>query len=136
MAEGGTDIVRQAFEAVDHEDKEALFRLLRPGVEWQMLGLLSSSSPLYRGREEIWAYVRSLHQDIEGFRSEIVEMSEIGPQVVARVRVHGRPAGGDELAFEFSTVMRVEEGRIARADNYEDHEEALTDAGLRLGKAG
>jgi len=136
VAEGGLDIVRQAFDAVDEGDKEALFRLLRPGVEWQMLGLLSDRNPLYRGREEIWAYVRSLHEGIEGFRSEILQMSEIGPQVVARVRLHGRPAGGDELDFEFSTLMRVEEGRIARADNYEDHEEALTHAGLRLGKAG
>ena len=114
----------------------ALFRLLHPGIEWQMLGLLSDTPPVYRGREEIWAYVRSLHEEVEGFRSEIVEMTEVGPQVVARVRIHGRPAGGPELDFEFSTVMRVEESRIARADNYDDHEEALTDAGLRRGKAG
>jgi ketosteroid isomerase-like protein len=136
VAEGAADIVSRAFEAVDHGDKEALFHLLRPGVEWQMLGLLSDTNPVYRGREEIWAYVRSLHEDIEGFRSEIVEMTEIGPQVVAKVRVHGRPSGGRELDFEFSTVMRVEDGRIAHADNYDDHEEALTDAGLRLGEAG
>ena len=129
------EIVRRAFEAVDRGDKEALFRLLRPGVEWQLLGLLSDNA-VYRGREEIWAYVRSLHEDIEGFRSEILELSEIGPQVVARVRIHGRPAGGQELDFAFSSLMRVEDGRIARADNYDDHDEALTDAGLRLGKAG
>jgi ketosteroid isomerase-like protein len=80
--------------------------------------------------------VRSLHDDIDGFRSEILELSEIGPQVVARVRVHGLPAGGEELDFAFSSLMRVEDGRIARADNYDDHDEALTEAGLRLGKAG
>jgi ketosteroid isomerase-like protein len=136
VAEGAADILRRAFEAVDRGDKEALFHLLHPGIEWQMLGLLSDTRPVYRGREEIWAYVRSLHEEVEGFRSQIVEMTEVGPQVVARVRIHGRPAGGRELDFEFSTVMRVEEGRIARADNYDDHEEALTDAGLRLGKAG
>jgi ketosteroid isomerase-like protein len=129
------ETVRRAFEAVDRGDKEALFRLLRPGVEWQLLGLLSDNSA-YRGREEIWAYVRSLHEDIEGFRPEILELSEVGPQVVARVRIHGRPPGGEELDFAFSSLMRVEDGRIARADNYDDHAEALTDAGLRLGKAG
>lgn len=130
------EIVRRAFEAVDRGDKEALFGLLRPGVEWQMLGLLSDRSPVYRGREEIWAYVRSLREQIDDFRSEILEASEIGDQLVARVRVHGRPAGGEELDFEFSTLMHVEDGRIVHADNYDDHEEALTDAGLRLGKAG
>jgi ketosteroid isomerase-like protein len=129
------EIVRHAFEAVDRGDKEALFRLLCPGVEWQLLGLLSDTA-VYRGREEIWAYVRSLHEDIEGFRSEILELSEIGAQVVARVRIHGRPAGEEQLDFGFSSLMRVEDGRIARADNYDDHDEALTDAGLRLGKAG
>ena len=134
MAEA-VEIVRRAFEAVDKGDKEALFRLLRPGVEWQLLGLLSDNE-VYRGREEIWAYVRSLHEDIEGFRSEILELSEIGPQVVARVRLHGHPARGQELDFVFSSLMRVEGGRIGRADNYDDHDEALTDAGLRLDKAG
>lgn len=134
MAES-TEIVRRAFDAVDRGDKETLFRLLRPGVEWQLLGLLSDNS-VYRGREEIWAYVRSLHEDIEGFRPEILKLSEIGSQVVARVRIHGRPAGGEELDFEFSSLMRIEDGRIARADNYDDHDEALTDAGLRLDKAG
>ena len=134
MAEGA-EIVRRAFEAVDRGDRETLFGLLCPGVEWQLLGLLSDN-PVYRGREEIWAYVRSLHEDIEGFGSEILELEEIGPQVVARVRIGGRGPGGEQLDFVFSSLMRVDDGRIARADNYEDHDEALTDAGLRLGKAG
>jgi len=32
---------------------------------------------------------------------------------------------------EFSMLVKLEQGRIARADDYEDHEEALTDAELR-----
>jgi hypothetical protein len=33
-------------------------------------------------------------------------------------------------------VIRIEEGRIARADNFEDHDEAVCDAELRLDATG
>ncbi len=135
MPEGErTEVARRAFEAAERSDREALFALLKPGVEWQMIGLLGDRQPVYRGREEIWAYVCALHERFEDFGAELLDVDEVGDQVVGRVRVHGRPHD-EEIELMFSTVMRVRDGRIVRADNYEDHDEALTDAELRVDSA-
>jgi hypothetical protein len=52
--------------------------------------------------------------------------------VVARVHLHvtGR-ASGAESDFTFSSVARLEVGRIAGVANYVDHDEAMNDAELR-----
>lgn len=132
----GADVVRQAFAAAGRSDREALFRLLQPGVEWQMMGLLATRQPIYRGREEIWGYICALREQLGDFESRLLEVDEVGDQVVARVRVCGHRDGGESFELDFSTVMRVQAGRIVHADNYDDHAEALTDAELRLGSVG
>lgn len=125
-------VVRAAFEAAERADKDALFRVLRPGVEWQLIGLLPDQPAFYRGREEVWAYARSLAETLEDPDPELVDVQEVGDQAVARVHLHGRSrSSGEPVELEFSMLLKVRDGRIARADDYEDHEEALTDAELR-----
>ena len=133
MTDGGNAaVVRSVFEAADRGDKQGLFRLLKPGVEWQLVGLMPDRPSFYRGREEVWAYARSLAEEIQDLRPELTEVVEVGEQVVARVSLRGRSrVSGDDVALDFSMLVRVADGRIARADDYEDHEEALTDAELR-----
>lgn len=136
-AGANAQVIRGAFEAAERSDKEALFRLLKPGVEWQLIGLLPDRPSFYRGREEVWAYARSLAEQFEDPHPELVEVEEVGDHVVARVRLRGRSrATGDDVDLGFSMLVKIEEGRIARADDYEDHEEALTDAELRRGASG
>jgi len=51
---------------------------------------------------------------------------------VARVHLHGiGHSSGAEADFAFSSVARFQDGRIARVENYVDHDEALNDAHLR-----
>jgi ketosteroid isomerase-like protein len=130
-------IVREAFRAAERGDREAAFRLIKPDAAWQMIGLRPQDQRVHSGREEIWAYVGVLASELDGLRWELDDLEEIGDQVVARVRVRGRNRRTDEvLDLEFSSVIRVEEGRIARADNFEDHDEAVCDAELRLDATG
>ena len=125
-------VVRAVFEAADRGDKEALFRRLRPGVEWQLIGLIPDQPSFYRGREEVWAYARSLAETLEEPRPQLLQVEEVGDQAVARVHLSGRSRStGEPVDLEFSMLLKVQDGRIARADDYEDHEEALTDAELR-----
>ena len=127
-------VVRAAVEAAERGYREALFRLLRPGVEWQLIGLMPERPSFYRGREEVWGYARSLAETLDDPHPELTEVEEVGDQAVARVHLHGRRRDSDEpVDLEFSMLLKVQDGRIARADDYEDHEEALTDAELRRG---
>jgi ketosteroid isomerase-like protein len=130
-------IVREAFGAAERGDREAAFRLIKPDAAWQMIGLRPQDQRVHSGREEIWAYVGLLGSELDGLHWDLDAVEEIGDHVVARVRIRGRNRQTDEeLEVEFSTVIRIEHGRIARADNFEDHDEAVCDAELRLGAAG
>lgn len=125
-------VVRAAFAAAEQADKEALFRVLRPGVEWQLVGMLPDRPSFYRGREEVWAAARSLAESVEDPVLELLDVEDVGDHAVAQVHLHGRSrASGDPVDLRFSMLLKVQDGRIARADNYEDHDEALTDAELR-----
>jgi len=132
MSPASADVVRGVFDAAARGDKEAMFGLLRPGVEWQLIGLIPDQASFYRGREEVWAYALSMAVQIEDMAAELTEVTEIDEHVVARVHLSGRGHGsGEPVNVEFSMLVKLEQGRIARADDYEDHEEALTDAELR-----
>lgn len=128
------DVVRGVFAAAARGDKQAMFALLKPGVEWQLIGLIPDQGSFYRGREEVWAYAQALAAEIEDMTAELTEVTEIGEHVVARVHLQGRGhQSGEPVSLEFSMLAKLEDARIARADDYEDHEEALTDAELRRG---
>jgi ketosteroid isomerase-like protein len=130
-------VVREAFSAAERGDRESAFWLIKPDAAWQMIGLRPEDQRVHSGREEIWAYVGLLGSEFEGLRWELDDVEEIGDHVVARVRIRGRNRRTDEeLEVEFSTVIRIDDGRIARADNFEDHDEAVCHAELRLGAAG
>ncbi len=130
-------IVREAFGAAERGDREAAFRLIKPNAAWQMIGLRPQDQRVHSGREAIWAYIGLLASELDGLHWALDDLEEIGDHVVARVRIRGRNRRtGEQLEVEFSSVIRIEEGRIARADNFEDHDEAVCDAELRLGAAG
>jgi ketosteroid isomerase-like protein len=59
-------------------------------------------------------------------------VEEVGSLVVARVHLQaaGRASGAD-TDLVFSSVARFQDRRIARVENYVDHDEAMNDAGLR-----
>ena len=127
------DIVREAFEAGDRRDKQTLFKLLSPNVEWHMAGLFPDQPPVRTGREGIWQYALMLFEQIEGLDRELADVEEVGDQVVARYRVRGKSRdSGAPVDFEFTMVARVRDGKIVSGRNYEDHDEAVTDAQLAL----
>jgi ketosteroid isomerase-like protein len=132
-SQSSSDIVREAFEAADRRDKQALFRLLSPNVEWHLAGLFADQPPVRTGRDGIWDYALMLFEQIEGLHRELAEVEEVGDRVVARYHVRGKSRdSGSPLDFEFTMVARVKDGKIVSGRNYEDHDEAVTDAQLAL----
>jgi ketosteroid isomerase-like protein len=133
VAESNADIVREAFAAADRRDKQVLFRLLSPTVQWHLAGVFPDQPPVRSGREGIWAYALALNEQIEDLDRELTEVDEVGDRVVARFRVRGKErATGEPVDFEFSLVAKVDGGKIVTGRNYVDHDEALTDAQLAL----
>jgi ketosteroid isomerase-like protein len=132
MATNRVETVRRLAEAVNRADKKAAFACMTPGVVWNATGELLDQKLHYNSREEVWGYLRSLDESFGSVRVDLDSIDEVGNLVVARVHLHsvGRSSGaaGD---FVFSSVARFKDGRIAKVENYVDHDEAMNDAELR-----
>ena len=132
MVSDRLDVVNRLADAVNRGDRKAAFACMAPGVIWNATGELIDQQLHYNGREEVWGYLRSLDQSFEDLSVDLESVEEVGRLVVARVHLHvtGR-ASGAESDFTFSSVARFHEGRIARVENYVDHDEAMNNAELR-----
>jgi ketosteroid isomerase-like protein len=132
MVSDRLDVVNRLADAVNRGDRKAAFACMAPGVIWNATGELIDQQLHYNGREEVWGYLRSLDQSFEDLSVDVESVEEVGSLVVARVHLHvtGR-ASGAESDFTFSSVGRFQEGRIARVENYVDHDEAMNNAELR-----
>jgi ketosteroid isomerase-like protein len=132
MASDRVDTVRRLADAVNRGDRKAAFACMAPDVIWNATGELIDQKLHYNGREEVWEYLRSLDASFERLRVDLDSVEEVGTLVVARVHLQaaGR-ASGAEADFVFSSVARFQDGRIARVENYVDHDEAMNDAELR-----
>jgi len=86
--------------------------------------------------DEVWAFLRSLDESFEALSVDLESIEEVGKLVVARVHIHvTERAGGAESDFNFSSVGRFAQGKIARVENYLDHDEAMNDAELRAAES-
>lgn len=131
-APDNVDVVRRAFTAADQQDRAELFSCLDPRVQWHQIGWLVDGATVRHGREEVWSYSEALHRRLDGLSNELSDPIEVGNQVVVRVRTHGRDRdSGEAVDVVFTTVFQLRDGRIASAENFEDHDEALTEAALR-----
>ena len=132
MASDRVDTVRRLADAVNRGDRKAAFACMAPDVIWNATGELIDQKLHYNGREEVWEYLRSLDASFERLRVDLDSVEEVGTLVVARVHLQaaGRVSGA-EADLVFSSVARFQDGRIARVENYVDHDEAMNDAELR-----
>ncbi len=132
MVSDRLDVVNRLAAAVNRGDRKAAFACMTPGVIWNATGELLDQKLHYNGRDQVWGYLRSLDESFADLSVELESSEEVGKLVVARVHLHvtGR-ASGAASDFNFSSVARFAQGRIARVENYVDHDEAMNDAELR-----
>jgi ketosteroid isomerase-like protein len=126
------ETVRRLADAVNRGDRKAAFALMTPTVIWNATGELVDQNVHHQGREEVWRYMRSMNESFEDLRAQLESIQAVRQLVVARVHLYGTGrASGAEADFAFSSVARFQDGRVARVDNYVDHDEAMNDAELR-----
>lgn len=130
--ESNLGVARQIVEYIDGQDKAAMFGCLAPEVEWHTLGRLLDGSSVHQGRENVWEYLKTIVEAYPDLQIKVESLDAVGDVVVTRTRITGQTSDADPIDVAFSTVAAFKGGKIVRADNYEDHDEALTDAELRL----
>lgn len=84
-----------------------------------------------RGRDGMEAYFREVEETWADYRLVADEVRDLGDQVlvIGRIEVRGR-ASGLLTATPWGCVFQLRDGKLARAQAYLDHSDALQAAGL------
>jgi ketosteroid isomerase-like protein len=125
------EIAERALDAFNQRDFDALAELTTQDFEFfpGMVGALDGSS--FRGREELEAYFRELHDTWEEVRLVAEESRDLGDVVLIFVRVEGRGRGsGVPVSAHQALAYDFRGRRISRLRAYLDRDEALRSIGL------
>jgi ketosteroid isomerase-like protein len=115
-------VAQKLYTAFLAGDLEAIFALLDPGIEWELVG--SSEVPhfgIYRGLEEVkrfFSIVAGINR-VESFEVLSCTGTENGAYVECRERGHFE---GHPRPFEIRScqILEIEDGRIIRFRIYQD----------------
>src|SRR5436305_363398 len=95
MAGDHLETVRRLVDAVNRGDRKAAFACMAPDMVWNATGVLPDGKVHYNGRDEVWAFLRSLDESFEALSVELESIEEVGKLVVARVHIHVTGRAGD-----------------------------------------
>jgi uncharacterized protein len=128
MSRENVEVVRQAFEAFQRRDNEAVFACYDPEVE--IHGQVDGS--VYRGLDGVRAFFRDWLPAWEEYRSEVEEWIDAGDHVIVVIHQRGRgKLSGAVVEQRRAHVWTVRDGKLWRLRIYATKEEALKAVGLR-----
>jgi ketosteroid isomerase-like protein len=130
MSRENVEIIRRMLSEVQRRP-DALYEILHEDVEWETddLGILSPESG--RGAETVKAFFRSWVGTFEDWGFEVEDLTEADDAVVVRIHQWGQGrSSGVEVDQRFWQVWMMRDGKVIRATNHMDQQEALKAAGV------
>jgi ketosteroid isomerase-like protein len=130
MSQENVEVATQAIEAFNGSDVDAFAVFTTPDFEWSP-SMVAIEGTIFRGREGIERYFRSLNSSWEKFHIHRDRFHEAENLVVMLGRLEGRGMGsGVPVDAWLGMVFDFRGGLISRIRGYLDHDEALRAAGL------
>ena len=130
MSRENVEIATQAIDAFNRSDDDAFAALSTPDFEWSP-SMAAIEGEVFRGRDGIAKYFRSLRNAWERFHIVSGEFRDRTDLVVMLGRLEGRGKGsGVPVDASLGMVFDFRGGTISRIRGYLDHAEALRAAGL------
>ena len=130
MSQENVELVRRGFMAAMAEDWPTALETLDPDVEVHDFDIPDAG--LYRGHDGFLAWLRGWGEGWESWRVEDVELRPVGDDhVIALFRIIARGGhSGVELERLDAITYRIEGGRIARMEYFNDQRAAREAVGL------
>jgi ketosteroid isomerase-like protein len=130
MSRGDLGVAIRAIEAFNEKDVDAFAALTTADFEWSP-SMVAVEGEIFRGREGIERYFRSLDTSWEKFHIQRGRFLDSDGVVVMLGRLEGRGMGsGVPVDSSLGMVFDVRDGLISRIRGYLDHADALRVAGL------
>jgi ketosteroid isomerase-like protein len=129
MSQENVEVVREAVNALNAGNRERLFNVFHPDVEFRSV----AEQKVYRGLAGLVEYRQDVGATLDDFRTEEDRFldGERG-HVVHLYRVVARGLGsGAPVSQAMGAVHQLRDGKILRVDTYLDQRDALDAAGLQ-----
>jgi ketosteroid isomerase-like protein len=131
MSEENVELVRRGFMAATQEDWPTALDTLHTNAEIHDFDIPDAG--IYHGHDGFLAWLRRWGEGWESWRLEDAEFRDCGDdQVVALFRLITKGGhSGMELERRDAITYRIESGKIARIEYFNDQRRALDAVGLR-----
>jgi uncharacterized protein len=130
MSDEAFEVIRDAYEALNRGDWEALSRVTHPDIEWETDPRLPNAG-IYRGREEIRRFVEDQAAPFDRSVTEPERLFANGDQVVVLVRVRRRVRDSTaEIALRVAHLWTIRDGKAVRGQAFAERERAFDAAGI------
>jgi ketosteroid isomerase-like protein len=131
MSQENVEVVRQAYEAFNLRDLDALAQLTEPAWVMDWSRSIGPQRGVYRGRAGVEEWIAAISEAFESFEILPLEYVGVEDRIVIPTRVKGRGRGsGVVVDAEGATLWELERGKVARLTLYGTRQEALEAAGL------
>ena len=130
MSQENVEVVRRFWDAFNRGDVDALFADAAEDVEFQEDPTFPEAG-IYRGRDQILAYLASFQEGMADHRFEIEELRDLGDHVLAFLHEKARGASsGIDVDQRPAFLYKFRDGVIVHVRAYLDRVEALKAVGL------
>jgi ketosteroid isomerase-like protein len=117
---GGSEFAARVYAAINARDREAIKALSAPDI------VVATTVETHRGPEALLEWMDEGDDVFDDFVVELVEIEEVGGNVVVSMRQRGRgKASGADVVLPFTHVWTVRDGRAVRVQSFTDHDEAM-----------
>ena len=121
------EVVRSIYEAFNRGDWDAAFHVVHEDIEME-----TQLAGSFRGRSEVRRFYEDQAAPFEFFTAEPEEILDVGDQVVALLRVRGRPSGSTaEVKVRVGHLWTIRSGVVLSLESFPEPESALEAAGLK-----
>ena len=129
MSQENVELFRNAIDAYNRRDIEAMLVIWHPEAEWYPFTAQVEGDDAYHGHEGLrqwWANVYATFDEIE---ASVEEVRDLGDRVLALGRLRARFRSGVKLDSEIGWLTRYHDGLGVWGRAYQSHAEALEAAG-------
>ena len=116
----GRDFAARMYAAVNERDRDAIAALTAPDI------LVETTVESFRGPESLLGWLDDGDEAFDDFRVELLEVEELGEDVVASMRQRGRgKVSGAEVDDQITHVWTLRDGRAIRMKSFARREDAV-----------
>jgi ketosteroid isomerase-like protein len=130
MSDENVETVRRSWDAFDRGDLDAFFADTAEDIEFEEDPVFPEAR-IYRGRQEILAYLASFQEAMADHRFEVEELRDLDDRVIALLHETARgTSSGVDVDQHPAILYEFRDGLIDRVRAYLDRAEGLAAVGL------